>query len=72
MGCTCPPPGDKGRGEFVLTRERVPRMELQHQCPESPWLFPTAREKKQIFPPGAVRYVPAVSCGSQLGHKEFD
>lgn len=22
MGCTCPPPGDKGRGEFVLTRER--------------------------------------------------
>lgn len=53
MGCTCLSSGDEVRGEFVPTRERVPRMQLQYQCPESLWLFFLLPEE-QILSTGAA------------------
>lgn len=71
MGCTCPPAGDEVRGEFALTGDRVPRMELQHQCLESPWLFSHCKRSKYFFLEQlrAARHIPAILCGSQFGHK---
>lgn len=49
MGCTCPSPGDEVRGEFVFSRGRVPRMELQYQFPPSQWLFSYCQRSKYFL-----------------------